>query len=233
MSLRNAAVAALAGALVAGTPARAATVIAESRFDTGAEGWRNGDFTGGNAVHDVGWRIEDGFITAADDHEQFTAFLAPAAYLGDRRDARGGTLGFDIASRFRDTNGAELPYVTLHGAGILLFGLLSANPPGETFSRYEVVLAAENFLRGNPEDGVGTSPVSEAQFAAVLRSLTQLSIRADIASGQDLASLDNVVLTAGSVPEPDAWLLMIIGAGHAGASVRRRMRRDLSSTAQP
>jgi|GEM_PF-1664082 len=208
-------------ALTGAGAASAATVIAQSHFDTGAEGWRNGDFTVGNATYDVGWDATGGFITAADEHDQFTAFLAPSSYLGDRRDAIGGTLSFDLASAFRDTNGAELPYVTLRGGGVLLFGLLRTVPPGDSFSRFEVVLTADNFLRGNPEDGHGVVPVSAQAFSDVLRNLTQLSIRADIHSGEDLASLDNVVLTAGgAVPEPASWAIMILGLALTGAALR-------------
>ena len=216
------AAAALTGAETAG----AATVIAQSRFDTGAEGWRNGDFTVGNTTYEVGWNPA-GFITAADDKqpELFSAFLAPSSYLGDRRDARGGTLSFDLASLYRDDDGAALPYVTLRGGGVLLYGLLRTTPPGEAFSRFEVVLTAENFLRGNPEDHQGVTPVSAEEFDQVLRDLSQLSIRADIHSGEDLASLDNVVLTAGAgVPEPASWAIMILGLGLTGAALRSERR---------
>ncbi|MEW5687529.1 MAG: laminin B domain-containing protein [Pseudomonadota bacterium] len=201
-------------------PAAAATIIAESRFSESAEGWRQGDFTGGNVTYALAWNPA-GHVVADDSREQFTAFLAPSAYRGDRRDAFGGALAFDLATAIPPDVG-RVPYVTLQGAGRLLFGLLTDVAPGEAFSRYAIVLRPENFFLGSPEEGPGSIPASEALFLQVLRDLDQLSIRADLADGPDQVLLDNVVLTAGAgVPEPQTWALMIAGFGLAGAALRR------------
>lgn len=201
-------------------PASAATIIAETRFTSGAEGWRQGDFTGGNATYDLAWN-PGGHVVADDDQGQFTAFLAPAAYRGDRREALGGSFSFDLATAI-PADVDRVPYVTLQGAGRLLFGLLTDAAPGEAFSRYAVTLRPENFFLGSPEEGPGSVPASEALFLEVLRDLDQLAIRADLADGPDEVRLDNVVLTAGAgVPEPSTWALMIAGFGLAGAALRR------------
>jgi hypothetical protein len=39
----------------------------------------------------------------------------------------------------------------------------------------------------------------------------------------DVASTNGVSLAGDVVPEPETWLLMILGAGFAGATLRRRM----------
>jgi hypothetical protein len=208
-------------AVLASVPATAgAVVLAESAFDADDNGWREGDFTGGNSTHPLVWDA-DGHVVATDSYGQVAGFLAPSAYLGDQRLARGGTLSFDLASDFPVVPD-RLPYVTLRRDGVLLFGLLTDMGPTATFRRFSVGLRPENFFLGNPEDGPGAAPATDALFAQVLGKVTQLSIRADVASGRDMARLDNVVLTAGApVPEPSTWATMVLGLGLGGTLLRR------------
>ena len=219
-NLRFAALGVLALSAAAMAPPALAVEIASSHFDTGAEGWRNGDFTVSNATSAVTYDAA-GFITVTDLFP-YNAFLAPGAFLGDRRAANRGVLSFDLGSALNDGVGAPVPLVTLIGAGKLVFGGLISTPPSTGgFTHYDIALKADSFFLGNPGDP-NPSLVSEADFAAILADLDQLSISGDFHSGEDFVRLDNVVLTAGSVPEPGAWALMIGGFGLAGATLRRR-----------
>lgn len=210
---------AAAAALILATPA-AAAVIAASTFDVGAEGWLNGDFTVGNSTGPVAYDPA-GFITVTDAFP-YNAFLAPAAFRGDQRAANRGTLSFDLGADVNDGD-AVAALVTFRSAGQLYYGGVIASPPATSgFTHYELVVSAATFLLGDPGLLNGTQ-VSEAAFAEALRHVDQLAINADFHSGEDFARLDNVVLTAGAVPEPSAWLLAVAGFGLMGAVLRRRV----------
>jgi len=210
-------------ALSSALPAASATILAQSTFDADAEGWREGDFTGGNATHPLTWDAR-GHVLAVDAYGQVAGFLAPAAFRGDKREAFGGVLSFDLASDFPAVED-ELPYVTLRRDGLLLFGLITDLAPVGAFRRYSVELRPENFVIGDPESNPTVTPATAEQLRRVLGNVTQLSIRADVANGRDAARLDNVVLTAAAaVPEPQTWALMIAGFGLTGALLRRRGR---------
>lgn len=221
--------AAFAAALGSASPAAAATILAQSTFDTGAEGWVEGDFTGGNRTHPLTWDSR-GHVLAIDAYGQVAGFLAPIAFRGDKRDAFGGTLSFDLASDLPAVSD-DLPYVTLRRDGLLLFGLLTNLAPNSAFRRYSVELRPENFVIGDPESNPTVTPATAEQLRRVLTNITQLSIRADVANGRDAARLDNVVLTASAaVPEPATWAMMITGFGLSGAIMRRRSVRAMRLT---
>ena len=218
-----------AAALGSAFPAAAATILAQSTFDSGAEGWLEGDFTGGNATHPLTWDAR-GHVLAIDAYGQVAGFLAPTAFRGDKRDAFGGTLSFDLASDFPAVVD-DLPYVTLRRDGLLLFGLVTNVAPTSAFRRYTVDLRPENFVIGDPESNPTVTPATDAQLRRVLGNITQLSIRADVANGRDSTRLDNVVLTASAaVPEPATWAMMIAGFGLSGALMRRRSVRAMRLT---
>ena len=207
---------------MASSPAVAATVLAESHFGAGAEGWLNGDFTLRDTTSAVTFDAA-GFITVT-DRFPYNAFIASAPFTGNKSAANRGTLSFDLGSDLNDGPGKTVPLVTLIGAGKLIFGGMISTPPATTgFSHYDIALTASQFFLGSPSDPTTGQPVSEADFAAILADLKQVAISGDFHSPEDFVRLDNVVLTSGAgIPEPSSWALMIGGFGLAGAALRRR-----------
>ena len=220
-----------AAALAAAAPA-AATVIASSSFDTGPEGWAQGEFDGPNGQPSAGVDYLPGEIAIPHDNYDIASFLAPAAYLGNLSAARGGTLSYDLTDAFNDgqadgSGTAWSAYVSVYGAnGRLIYGGLEDRLPSRTgFSHFQIHLTAATFYtEGNLRTGTGPTlggrRVTQQEFDDVFADVARLGIPADFSSGDDSSRLDNVVLTA-AVPEPAAWSLLIGGFALTGVALRR------------
>ena len=192
------ALACLALALVGG---RAAADIT-STFDSGTEGWTVVDLpwpdpgspplpqntypplhqaTGGNP----------GGHLSMDDPSAGPLFYwrAPPAYAGDRSDAYGRLLRFDLAV----TGGGGyvgMEDVVLVGAGLTLVYHIAPNPTS-TFTSYAIVLAEAGWQHDN-ESG---PPATSADMLAVLASLDDLYIRGEFLDGAgETGYLDSVAL---------------------------------------
>ena len=204
-------------------PTARGAIIAESSFDTDAEGWTiEGDAPtpswlsmGGNPGGHIRGQDFVGGIT--------WFFSAPSKFLGNVSAAYGQDLTFDL--RQGDTSAQyDDRDIVLNGGGMSLFFFTSPNP-ATTFTSYSVPLKAS---AGWKFGAIATpSDATEAQMQLVLSSLTSLLIRGEFRSGADTGFLDNVVLNgaepAAAVPEPASLAIWGLGAlGCAIAGYRRR-----------
>jgi hypothetical protein len=197
-----------------------ASVIVQSTFNTGDEGWRVGDLTG--TVHLVtppaylaGGGNPGGFIRTQDVFV-WTAFTAPASFLGDMSAAYGGQLHFD--QRELANSGGPAPAVALQGAGLQLghAGVM----PGTAWTTIVVPLTPGGWV-----NGATLAPATAEEIRAALSSLTALWINADYLDGADQVDLDNVALLT-AVPEPGTAALLAAALGLlAAVSCRRSERR--------
>ena len=205
---------------VAAVPGHAATIVS-SRFDTSSEGWRAGEFTQVQPSVDVTYNATARLISSGDVASN-AGFLAPASYLGDKSNAFGGTLSFDLATASFDN--APYSAVALIGGGLTLYSLFT-RAPATTLTPFSFSLVGSSFKTSNPFGSSGMT-ATDGQLRQALGSLEQLSILVDWQSGDDFTQLDNVTLADGApvsgVPEPASWAMMLSGFGLLGAAMRRR-----------
>jgi len=179
----------------------AASVFAQSTFDTDRDGWLVKDLpwpnpgappvelgtftptqqpTGGNP---------GGRLVFTDPTANSWYWFAPAKFLGNKLGAYGGTLSFDLV-----VTGTGVPYdeedVILVGGGITLVFTLPARP-GTSFTSYRVPLTELGWRR-NTRSG---APATQSDMATALGSLTALYIRGEyLLNTDDAGQLDNVIL---------------------------------------
>lgn len=217
--------------LLAAAPAAAQVTLVGSTFDAGAEGWRSGDFYGTGAGNPSTWVAAGGnpggFIRTT-DVSNIAGFIAPAAYLGNRSAALGGSFRLDMRVDLApNTNIAQLRLSN----GTLDLYFYGADPAVDSWSTLVVPLTASSAWRvgtatSSPTPGTGTV-ATQAQLLAVLSNLTQLRVLADQHNGTDRTDLDNVaLLTAApsSVPEPGTVMLVATGLLAVGGAAARRRR---------
>jgi Ca2+-binding RTX toxin-like protein len=118
-------------------------------------------------------------------------FVAPAAFLGNRKGFYGGELAFALkqsstASQFDDAD------VVLAGAGRTLVFDTPANP-GTGWTGYSVSLTDS---AGWKVGSLSGAAATRADLEAVLGSLQALHIRGEFVVGPDTGGLDSVSLTA-------------------------------------
>lgn len=203
------------------------------------------DITSDFSVNDDGWRIVDltipanpvtptteigapirqtvggnpsGYIEFTDPSDLSFFFEAPAKFLGNRSLSYGSVLQFD---QFTTPNTPEWrvdPDVILVSGTEALVFQLPANP-GTAWTSRSVPLNENGFHKGTLQGAVPT----QAEFQAVLSSLTALRIRGEFVAGVvERTGLDNVVLV--EVPEPAtgiAALAVVVSMPH----LRRRFTR--------
>ena len=187
------------------TPA-AHSQLAQSRFDTDADGWLSVTLPYPTATpipnnpttfFPVWQATGGGYISFQDpDGSQPSGdvqyWLAPAKFAGAKGSAYGGRLSFDL----RDTGSGNGVFsqedVILIGGGLTLVCALS-NAPGTDWTQYVVPLTETGWKRGS----LGGLSASRDDLQTLLSSLTNIFIRAEYQLGPDTASLDNVVLCAG------------------------------------
>jgi len=188
-----------------------------STFTANDEGWRVGDYlvpsvpsvptylaAGGNP---------GGFIRT-DDRSAWTAFLAPAAYLGNQSAFLGGTLRFDI--RILASDPTVYPPVLLEGAGLQIARIGVANPVNNIWNTFQIALVETGWYHTTT-----LNPVTAAEFASVMGNLTALRISADWLTGPDQVDLDNVGFVS-TVPEPAT--ISLFGAAITALAFARRRR---------
>lgn len=214
---------ALAAAMALSLSAPAGAV--ESRFDFDAEGWTVTNAHDGVGSLPATWQTAGRIFT--NDPFAWTAFAAPAPFLGDLSSFLGGSLSFDLQVAQLDAAAPNYFGAMLRSGSdrLVWFG----GVPGVTDPRtYLVPLdAAAPGWRLNPSSLAGPatgSAVDSATFAAILSRVDGLFIDADWRGGADAVTLDNVVLAA-AVPEPGAMALWMAGLLAMGSAWRRRARR--------
>lgn len=218
----------VAGFIIA-SPA-SAQLLAGSTFDNGDEGWRVGNYAqlSGNAVPQffAAGGNPGGYIHT-EDLFFWTSWHAPAAFLGNKSAAYGGTLSFDLRNVFSD--GTNYPAAVLSDGNIILYNL--AFIPGTDWTSYQLNLLPGNGWRVTNFLLQNLGAASGAQMQQVLGNLTMLHINADWATGDDRfdlpVDLDNVYLRgpnrAPGVPEPGT-LALLVGSSVVGVLAVRRRR---------
>ena len=153
-----------------------------SRFGTGAEGWSA--FDGATP----GWNATGGFsngcITCTDTGSGTARFVSPDTWSGVWSSFT--TLRFMLKPQ--GTSGATLPpVVSIHGFN---GGVLTVSPPlpYNSWSPYTFDLTPQTF------------GVTQAVFDAVIGNVAHVTIVGDLVNGADTTVLDDVSLTAASVP---------------------------------
>lgn len=210
----------LPACLLVSAPAAAdVNVLASSTFDTDAEGWSTlNDATG------FGWLPSGGnpggSIGATDvGTGQTWYYVAPAAFLGDRSAALGGSLTYELRQAVT-TGPFDNSDILMTGGGLTLSYEFDYNP-GTDWTAYAVDLAPSAGWRVGSRTG---DAASAADFATVLGDLTALHIRGEYrnVASSDNSRLDNVFLVAGPVPEPATLAMMAGGLALLGVAARRR-----------
>ncbi len=190
---------AAASLLLASTPALA---WVESTFDNGLDGWVAVDLPWpdpGAPPQALNTYVPDyeasggnpgGYISLQDPSAGPVFYWrAPADFLGDRGDAYGQQLRFDLASSGSMTL-VEQEDVVLVGAGLTLVYHLPSYPL-PTFTTYSIPLDETGWRHDND---VGAA-ASAADMQAVLSALEALYIRGEyLDGGNETGYLDNVVL---------------------------------------
>jgi len=225
-------------ALLAPSSSRADVILAQSQFASGTEGWLLGDFyqplfldvsgalfwqaTGGNP---------GGFIGASRDAlapSSVEGFFAPAAFLGDKSAAFGGSLLFSMEALLGN-DGVNFPMLAISDGSLFL--QFRTSLPGLSWTDYTIPLRAgagwEVSANRILNDGTPGAPATDAQILQVLSHLSFMSIREDVRGGDDQTNLDGVVLTAPTAtttPEPSTFVLLASGLAAVGfVSKRKRL----------
>jgi len=172
-----------------------------STFDTNADGWT----AQGDTATPVQWIANGGnpagHIQVVDSVSGGVIFfVAPAKFLGDKSQAYGRSLHFDLrqvysgaANQFVDRD------VILTGGGITIAFDTPVNPPVGAWGSYTVPLSAGGWRLNSLSGAVAT----DTQIQTVLGALSSLQIRCEYQTGADTGSLDNVVLETCSGPDLD------------------------------
>jgi hypothetical protein len=181
--------------------------VVSSTFDSSSEGWLvAGDGPDTSVAYLPAGGNPGGAIRRADQTDGYMHFQAPANFLGDMSAYYNGTLSYDLLQTVPFSDPEWFYRELLEGAGLLILNTAGLPPDTANWVHRSVTLNAAAGWIAVPslDDYIGT-PITEAQFQAVLANVTALYITGDLISGADLASLDNITLQA--VPEPSAWLL--------------------------
>lgn len=217
--------AASAAALMAlAATAQAGPAPIQSRFDTDAESWRVANLLN-LATPSQAASFEAGTQRiSTNDLFSWTVFAAPAKFLGDQSAYLGGSLSFDLSDSLKDATADIFPTLVLQSGAQLLawFG----GSPGTTLTPYTAALTASPAWQKIVGYDITGLPIlaaaSQADLSHVLGALQGVYINADWkTAGNDHAELDNVELV-GTVPEPSAWLMLLVGLGAVAVARSRR-----------
>ena len=193
---------------------------ASSTFNSGNEGWSVGSMDAVAVINGPAIWNPAGYLETLDVAGE-VAFFAPGAYLGNQGGAYGTTISFDTYDTQND--GVTYAALVFYGAGKAI-SIGSLPPATDHFSHFAFALTEAGFSEYFGGGIQESTPITEAEFRAVLGDLTAVAFHADWRSGDDDSGLDNVVFRggAGGVPEPATWAMMIIGLGGVGVLARHR-----------
>lgn len=160
--------------------ASAQVILAESRLDTGIDGW----WLCGDPDADRPHWDTSGYVEAVDTQEGVhTWFVAPPKFLGDISATYGLELTFDLKPLHAGQNYGSHD-VVLIGAGRRLHINNLPDPPPGVWTTYRIRM----------DEAAWSGNLTREQFMDVLRDVTSLRIRAEFWNGPDVVGLDNVVL---------------------------------------
>lgn len=202
-------------------PLTAAPVVS-STFDSNSEAWLvAGDGPNTAVVYLPAGGNPGGAIQRADLTDGYMHFQAPAKFLGNLSAYYNGTLSYDLLQTVPFNDPEWFYRELIEGAGMLILNTAGLPPNTANWVHRSVALnAAAGWIAvASLNDYIGT-PITEAQFQAVLANVTALYITGDLISGADLATLDNVTLQA--VPEPSTWLFTGAALAALTGALRRR-----------
>lgn len=195
--------------MLCATSSLKADFIAMSDFSTNDEGWRLvGDSTTATPTYLSTGGNPGGFVRGFDQVVGGVWFWqAPTKFLGDDSAAYGHTLTYDLRMRgsgplFDDSD------VILSGAGLTLHLDTSPVPSDTSWTSYSVLLSE---TAGWKVGSFAGPLATQSEVLAVLSNLTSLRIRGEFITGDDNGDLDNVVLNASPVPEPNSLVLASLG----------------------
>lgn len=182
-----------------------------SFFDSGDDGWTilDVDCYDGYDIQYVtiplAWQgtggDPDGYVSHFDQTNHCSFFLAPAGYLGDKSDYINGHLEFSMFATQSDWQFEDV--VVLIGAGLVASHELPEMPP-PSWHHYIIPLEASSFTY----DDESGSPVSEADFLAIMADLQVLLLPAEFgAEVEETAGLDTVLMSTSPTPVLEGNLL--------------------------
>jgi hypothetical protein len=170
-----------------------------STFTSGLDGWTVGDIASATSTapdpnhpptFNAAGGDKGGYISTSDT-ENIVAFLAPAQYTGDLSGYYGGSLSFDAL----DADGADpgnTSVVVIYGDGMSI--TYGAAPAGTSWTAFDIPLTQTGWTIYPGGQQVGTTPVTKAQFKAILADVTDIATLADWHTGADNSGLDSVAL---------------------------------------
>lgn len=214
------------GVLVS-SPSFAATI--SSTFDNGDEGWQVGNLRSPSGaktapIYNATGGHPGGYISTT-DVAQYVGFFAPSTYDGNKSSFYGGSISFDLQDKV-PADGTAYPALFLYGDGKVVS--ISAGVPQTTFTSFSFSLTETGFVEYDSHGN--TTPVSKADFEAILGNLTNVAILADWHTGRDRTGLDNVLVSTGTLPPSTVPLpasapmfgatLLVLGA--LGYGLKRR-----------
>ncbi|MCA9272613.1 MAG: hypothetical protein KDA31_06165 [Phycisphaerales bacterium] len=167
--------------------------LAQSDFDSGAEGWTSGGNGGASVQH------LSGYIEQEDADAAEMSFIAPASYLGDMSAGYRGRLSFELMSS-EQPFAPSRPEVRITGntsGGAMTLSIqLQTMYRANAFSSYSVKL-----VESQPWVVVGESRAPTAgEFRELMGSVTELRIVADAGTvPDDMIALDSVRLDPAKV----------------------------------
>lgn len=189
----------VAGALPGFVPAASADLV--SRFDADNEGWASVDYpfrawtttprATGTLMWDAPTGQPAGSVRVTDLYPE-TGIAAPAAWLGNLGGSYGGTLTYDIFIRYTDN--IAYPAVVLASPTMSVY-YDAPSPPVDAWQSRSVPLTEEGWKIGST-----TTAPTQAQFLALLQSLSGLYIYTEWNTGADDTNVDNIVLTSAATP---------------------------------
>lgn len=193
----------------------AATIV--STFDSDADGWTGIPNEGAVAFVASGGN-PGGHIRVTDigtGGPLGSGAVAPAKFLGDLSALKDGTLSLDMAT-FGGSLGGTFPIFgtvrILGGGDSALFDLATTAPPLNVWQMFSAPLTAAAWGK------------TDAEWMAILASVTEIAISTDAFNGGDIIGIDNFQLASPSqtvsVPLPGSGGLFLVGLAGLAASMR-------------
>ena len=167
------------------------TVLRED-FNTNDGGWgANADAAGFTYVPVAG--DDGGYISATDSVGGATwYFTSGPAFEGDLSIFVGGSLSYTIRQANTNSQYDDIEVLIVGASRTIGFDLPIDQHPGLDWTPYDIALTAS----AGWFDVADNTPVSDAEFAAVLADVQDLQIRGEYRIGGDTAQLDDVILTS-------------------------------------
>jgi hypothetical protein len=178
-------------ALACSAAAQTGPTLIRHDFTDSAQGWTvKGDTRPATEIFSPTGGHPGGCITGTDEALGETwYFLAPATVLAQLPKAVNGTLGYSLKQSGSIISLFDDDVVILGRTGRLSYRF--PNAPGTDWTDFSVNLSANAGWTWN-----WNARATQAQMESVLKAPTLLQIRGEYVTGDDMASLDNFLLTA-------------------------------------